>query len=427
MVDASPPGLDDAESAFEREAASAGLTLPKRQAPDPWSAVAIAVAVIVIAVGIGQVTGWLNVRSAPASGGFKYQTCAGFPVRLSGAVTSVLDPSYATWLVGSGATLSQSVGGCVEVNVTSLGTGDVASALTDPAITFAATYVGPGDSSGVVASSSVTVIPVALTAVAIVYDLPTVTTPINLTGAVLAQIYAGAITSWNVPAIAVLNPGVDLAGLPAIQVHYDAGATATNDVLTEFLAASSPAWNASEGAGPSVSWPTGSGVASDAQMLATVGATPGAIGYIDLAGNAPPGVGIAQIEDAASTFVAPNAISTWLSAESFANSTAVAHADWTGFSLLGAGAAGSYPISMLSYIGLYRDLGVAYNGALSLTNATWVLEYIYWLTSGAWLAPLPSAFSAAAVTQLSSETYDGTLIVPPDNETGESGGETGEF
>jgi phosphate transport system substrate-binding protein len=427
MVDEPPPAADDPETAFEQQAARAGLVLPKRRPSDLAGAVAIAVAIVVIAAGVGEVTGWLNLRSAPASGGFKYQTCSGFPVRLSGAVASDLDPSYATWLESSSSELSQSVGGCVELSVATPPASQVGTVLSNSSLQFVATYVGPDASDGVSTGSDLAVVPIALSAVAVVYHLPGVDAPVNLSGPVLAAIFQGTVTSWNDPSVVALNPGVDLSGQPPIQVRYVGEATATNEVMTEFLATSSSSWNASVGAGATVAWPTGSPVDSDAQMIASVAATPGAIGYIDLLGNAPSGVDVAQVEDAASEFVAPDAISTWLAAESFAGSSLVTHAQWTGFSLLGATAAGSYPISMLAYVGLYRDLGTAYSGALSLVNATWILEYVYWLTSGSALAPLPGAFSAAAVGQLNNETYDGTPIVPSDNETGESGGETGEF
>jgi phosphate transport system substrate-binding protein len=426
MVDGSPPVPED-DARFEREAAATGLVLPRRHPSDPWGAVAIAVAVIVVAAGIGEVTGWINLRSPTKGNDFETQTCAGIPIRLVGAVSSELDPSYAAWLVASGATLSQSVGGCVQTNVTNAAAGDVGSVLANPTYTFAATYVGPGDAGGYGPASNFTVVPVALTSVAIVYDLPGVEVPINLTGAVLAGIYDGTITSWSDPAIVALNPTADLAGAPPLQVWYHSGASAVNDVFSQFLSGSSASWNSSVGTTPAPAWPVGSGVSSDAAMLDAVDATPGAIGYIDLMGNPPTDVGIAQIENPGQQFVAPTAYSTWFAAESLSNGTDVTQADWSAFSLVGAPGAGAYPMAMLTYMGLYRDLGVPYANALSVQNATWVLEYVYWLASGAALAPLPAAFTTAAVNQLVNETYDGTKIVPPDNETGEVGGEIDAF
>ncbi len=427
MGDASLRTPEDEDLAFEREAAATGLVLPKRHPKDPWGAVAIAVAVIVVAAGIGEVTGWINLRSPTRGYDFETQTCAGVPIRITGAVSSELDPAYAGWLVASGTLLSQSVGGCVELNVTNAAATAAGSVLADPAFKFAATYVGPGDPGGFGPTANFTVVPVALTSVAVVYDLPGEMAPINLTGAVLAGIYDGTITAWNDPAIVALNPGADLSAAPPLRVIYQGSAGAVNDVLSGFLSASSPSWNSSLGTTPSPAWPVGSSVPTDAAMVSAVAASPGAIGYIDLMGNPPSGVGVAQVEDPAGTFVAPGSLATWLAAEALSNGTDVSRADWSAFSLVNAPGSGAYPIAMLTYVGVYRDLGVPYANELSVQNATWVLEYIYWLASGAALAPLPGPFTTAAVNQLVNETYDGTKIVPPDNETGEVGGDIDAF
>ncbi len=421
MDDAGTPPITDEEQAFEREATAAGIVLPKRRPTDVWGAVVIAVAVIAVAAGVGQVTGWINLSTHPSPGGFQLQTCSSVDVRLVGAVGSGLDPSYATWLASSGSSLSQSVGGCILVNASDAGTNEVATVLGGLSSRFVATYLGPGAPAGVPAGTGYTFVPVALSSVAIVYDLPGVSGPLQLTGAVLAGIFDGTITDWNDSAIATLNPGAELGGLPPISVRYDAGETASNAVLSEFLAASSPAWNSSVGAGAGIAWPAGSGVATDAAMLAAVVGTPGAIGYVDLLGNAPAGVGIAEIEDAAGVFVGPNAVSTWLAAQSFANSSDVIAGAWSNFSLLGASEVGAYPVAMLAYLGMYSDLGTPYAGSLTLYNATWVLEFTYWLACGATLSPLPSNFITSDVNRLSNVTYDGTLIVPPDHEDQEGG------
>jgi phosphate transport system substrate-binding protein len=419
------PGEEAPDDAFARQAAATGLVVPARRPTDPWGAVAIAVALIVIAAGVGEVTGWINLRSAPAPAGFQYLTCSGTSIRLDGAIAADLDPSYATWLVGAGSSLSESVGGCFTVSVTNSSSSGAAGALSDPAVKFAAAYVGPA--APAVTPANVSLLPVALTAVGVVYDLPSVTGSLNLSGSVLAGIFSGSIRSWDDPEITALNPGLNLAGLPALTVLYDSASTGSNAVFTQFLAGSNSSWNESVGAGESVAWPTGMGIPSDAAMLGAVRSTPGAIGYVDLMGNDPAGLEVAQIEDDAGSFVAPGAVSTWIAAESFANSSALLHAQWSNVSLLGAAAPGSYPLSMLTYMGVYRDLGVAYGGSLSLSNATWMLEFVDWLASGSALAPLPPSYSAAAIGVLNNETYDGTPILPADSESGESGGETGEF
>jgi len=427
MDPVSRPSEEAPEDAFAREAAAAGLVLPERRPFDLGGAVAIAVAIVVIAAGVGEVTGWINLRSNSPATGFQYLTCSGSPVDLDGAIAANLDPSDAAWLEAAGSSLSQSVGGCLAVNVVNSTSSAPAGILADHAAKFAATFVGPGIPGVASGASDVAVVPVGLSAVAVVYNLPSLSGPLNLTGAALAGIFSGSIRSWDDPAISDVNPGLPLTGLPPISVDHDGDSTAVNAVLTQFLARSNATWNATIGAGESVSWPTGTAVGSDAAMLTAVRATEGAVGYIDLLGNAPSGVGVAQLDDVAGAFVAPDAITAWIAAESFANSSTVVQGDWANVSLLDAVAPGSYPVSMLTYLSVFRDLGTAYGGQLSLTNATWVLEFVYWLTDGSTLAPLPPAYSAGTVSELNNETYDGTPIVPSDSESGESGGETGEF
>ena len=265
------------EEEFAREAAATGLVLPARRPFDLWGAVAIAVAIVVIAAGVGEVTGWINLRSAPAPAGFPYLTCSGSPITIDGAVAADLDPSIADWLVGAGSSLSSAVGGCLAVSVTNSTSSAPAGILADPAAKFAATYVGPGIPTDPTGPSTIAVIPVGLSAVAVVYNLPSVSASLNLTGAVLAGIFSGAIRSWDDPAISGLNPGVSLSGLPPISVRFHGGSSATNAVFTQYLAESNSTWSASIGSGESVAWPSGSSVASDAAMVAAVSSTPGAV------------------------------------------------------------------------------------------------------------------------------------------------------
>ena len=165
----------------------------------------------------------------------------------------------------------------------------------------------------------------------------------------------------------------------------------------------------------------GVAVGSDAAVVGKVAATAGAIGYLEIFGAPPGGVGCAQVADSAGGFASPGTVDTWVAADSLSNSSVVKTGNWTNFSLYGAPAPGSYPLAVLSYAGIYRDLGVAYSGALSLSNASWLLTYLYWLTGEAAVAPLPGAFVTDALNVLNNETYDGTTIVHFENENGEGG------
>jgi len=428
--DAPPPEQDD-EAQFESQARAAGITLPRRVRRDPWSALVVIVALIVLAAGIGEVTGWINLRSpSSTAGNYQTQTCEGYPVQSTGAVSAAVDPGLVAWLENAGKNMSAAVGGCFSVTVSpNSGDGYLSLYGATPA-EFVATYAPPSAADTTALSNPVTAVPITLGAVAVVYDLPGVPSGLNLTGLALAGIYNGSITSWNDPAIAAFNPGVSLSGLPPITAVHLTGAAASTQEFTEYLSANDEAWNSSVGSGLTVTWPGGTGEASAATMSQEVVNTPGAVGYLELFGAPPSDVGVAQVQDRAGGFASPDAIDTWIAASSFDNDSAVRNGSWSDFSLTGAPAVGSYPIDVLTFAGIYRDLGVAYSGALSLSDASWLLTYIYWLTVQSAVAPLPPTFLSESVNVLNNETYDGTTIVHLENENGEgneTGGETGEF
>jgi phosphate transport system substrate-binding protein len=423
---------EDPETTFARQAAAAGIVLPKKGRRDLSGAAVVVVALIVLTVGVGEVTGWVNLRTAtPSNGGsFETQTCTGSNVQAFGSVSAAFDPAFDSWFSVAGEQLSQAVGGCFSVEVNS-STGDgYLPSLGGPGSQFAATYSPPTPTEAGQLPYPVAVLPIALSAVAVIYNLPGVATGLNLTGSILAGIYNGTITSWNSSAIVALNPQVDLNGLPPITVFQRAGTAVSNEVFSGFLAASSASWASTVPSGLAVPWPMGTSVDSDAAMLSGVAATAGSIGYLEIFGSPPASVGCAQIEDAAGDFAFPGPVDTYVAASSLANSSAVVNGSWTNFSFYRAAAPASYPLAALSYVGIYRDLGVAYAGSLSLSHASWILSYLYWLTGEPTVSPLPSAYVGDALNVLNNETYDGTTIVHLENENGEggeSGGETGEF
>ena len=419
----------DLEAAFTREAETAGLVLPTKHRFDPWEALVVAVAIVVVAAGIGTAAGWLNFRTptTASGGGFETPTCNVPRVVATGSVSSSLDPSFSSWLSAAAVQLSQAAGGCFEAELgPSSGDGYSALAGGSPA-EFVATYAPPTADEAAQLAYPVVVLPVALSAVAFVYNIPGAPTGLNLTPSAIAGIYSGTITSWASPAITGVNPGVGLTGAPPIRVFYEGAAAESSHVVAQFLAEANSSWAGIVGSALPGAAPTGTDESSDAAMDAAVAATPGAVGFVTVVGSAPQGLGIADIEDLAGNFTALNPATVWVAANSLAGAPAVTGGNWSGFSLVGATAPGSYPLSELSYFALYHDLGTAFSGALNLTSATWLLSFVYWLTGSETAAPLPPAYVAETLSALNNETYYGTPIVHLDNENGETGGETGEF
>ena len=66
-------------------------------------------------------------------------------------------------------------------------------------------------------------IPTVLGAVVPAYNIPGVSGEVKFTPEALAGIFLGKITTWNDPAIAKANPGVNLPNQPIIVVHRSDG------------------------------------------------------------------------------------------------------------------------------------------------------------------------------------------------------------
>ena len=99
----------------------------------------------------------------------------------------------------------------------------------------------------------------------------------------IAGIYLTEITSWDDPAIAELNPDVELPSTALIPVHRSDG-SGTTYIFTTYLDDENEQWAEEIGNGSEVDWPAGTiggngneGVAAETQQQ------PGAVGYLSIA------------------------------------------------------------------------------------------------------------------------------------------------
>ncbi|MEX3504527.1 phosphate ABC transporter substrate-binding protein PstS [Corynebacterium sp. LK2510] len=120
-------------------------------------------------------------------------------------------------------------------------------------------------------------LPFVIGPVAIAYNLDGVD-ELNLTVENLVDIFQGNITSWNDPAIAESNPGVELPD-ENISVIYRSDESGTTDNFQKFLAAASDgAWTGSGKAFPAT---VGAGANGSTGVAEQVNSTPGAITYVE--------------------------------------------------------------------------------------------------------------------------------------------------
>ncbi len=105
---------------------------------------------------------------------------------------------------------------------------------------------------------------------------------LTIDGPTLAQIYMGAIKTWNDPAIAKLNPGVTLPSTAIVVVHRSDGSGTTFN-FTDYLSKVSPDWKSKVGENTAVDWPVGLGAKGNEGVANNVANTKGAVGYVEYA------------------------------------------------------------------------------------------------------------------------------------------------
>ncbi|WP_129339069.1 phosphate ABC transporter substrate-binding protein PstS [Cellulomonas endophytica] len=127
--------------------------------------------------------------------------------------------------------------------------------------------------------AGVTELPLYISPIAVIYNLPEVTEQLKMSPATIAGIFSGAITSWNDPAIAAENEGVTLPDLAITPVNRS-DESGTTENFTEYLAAAAPEVWTEE---PSGDWPfTGTQSAQGTSgVVQTVEGAEGTIGYAD--------------------------------------------------------------------------------------------------------------------------------------------------
>lgn len=123
-------------------------------------------------------------------------------------------------------------------------------------------------------------VPLYISPIAVIYNLPGVAAEnLQMSAETLAKIFNGDITSWNDPAIAAENEGVELPDLTIIPVNRS-DESGTTENFVEYLA------DAGNGAWPhevSGDWPVSGGQSGKGTqgVVDTVSAAEGTIGYAD--------------------------------------------------------------------------------------------------------------------------------------------------
>jgi phosphate transport system substrate-binding protein len=313
-------------------------------------------------------------------------------VDLTGAGSSFAYPIYSKWAAEYAAKTG------VHINYQSIGSGGGIRQLSEMTVDFGATD-GPmtDEQMSKAKGGAILHIPTVIGAVAISYNLPSVTQPLKLDGPTLAAIYLGKITKWNDSRIRALNPSVALPDKDIVVVHRSDG-SGTTFIVTDYLSVVSPEWAKGPGKGTDVQWPTGIGAKGTEGVAGQIRQIEGAVGYVELAYALQNKLAYALLKNAAGKFVPP----TLEGASEAAAGTAAklpASSDFR-ISIVNAPGAGSYPISSFTWIVLYKNQADAAKGKKLVDFIRWALENGDAAATSLQYATMPKSMKAKVLARL---------------------------
>ncbi len=216
---------------------------------------------------------------------------------LTGAGASFPFPLISKWI--------PEVGKAFDINITYSPTGSGAgiAAITARTVDFGASDA-PLSTSQLEACKGCLVIPWALSATSVPYNLPGLNGRLRLDGPTLSRIYLGEITTWNDARIRALNPGRNLPDTKITPVFRSDGSGTTYN-FTEYLSSVNPTWKDKVGFSTSVSFPTGVGARGSSGVAGVVKNTVGALTYVDVAYSLANKFQFAVIRNRAGKFATP--------------------------------------------------------------------------------------------------------------------------
>ena len=267
---------------------------------------------------------------------------------LTGAGSSFAYPIYSKWA----SMYAEKTG--VKINYQSIGSGGGIKQLSDEIVDFGATD-GPMTNEQLAKAKGGAILhfPTVLGGVSITYNLPTVKTPLKMTGDVIADIYMGKITKWNDARLTKLNPGVALPNQDILVVHRADG-SGTTYIFSDYLSTVDPTWEKTVGRGQVLNWPVGLAGKGSEGVMGQVRQVPGAIGYVELSYAAHNNLPSAIIKNAAGQWITPTLASVTAAAAGIANKLP-ANTDYR-ISIVNAPGKEAYPISSFTWILVYENM-----------------------------------------------------------------------
>jgi phosphate transport system substrate-binding protein len=220
--------------------------------------------VLLAVIGLAVLGGRTQSASAKPQAGSLVGTGATFPF-----------PLISKWIPAVDSALG------IRITYSATGSGAGIAQITARTVDFGASDA-PLSPDQLNACNGCLVIPWALSATSIPYNLPGLNGRLKLTGPVLADIYLGKITNWNDQRIRAINAGRNLPDMKITPVYRSDGSGTTYN-FTEYLSTVSKDFKSKVGNNTAVNWPTGVGARGSSGVAGVVQKTAGALTYVDVA------------------------------------------------------------------------------------------------------------------------------------------------
>lgn len=192
----------------------------------------------------------------------------------TGAGSSAAQPLYATWAE------AYSKSGGAALSYLPVGSSAGIRQVKDKAVDFGASDVALSVDDA--KKSKLVCFPSAISGVVPVVNIAGIRAgELQLTGELLADIFARRITRWNDPALVALNPSL-AAHKTAIVTLARSDGSGTTYNFTDYLSKVSPSWKQAYGNNFSITWPSETVLLKGSSGIVTgLKRTEGAIGYVD--------------------------------------------------------------------------------------------------------------------------------------------------
>jgi phosphate transport system substrate-binding protein len=271
----------------------------------------------------------------------------------------------------------------IQFNYQSIGSGGGIRQVLAQTVDFGASDGPMTDEQLSQAKTKILHIPTVLGAVVPAYNVPGVSGELKFTPEALAGIFLGKITTWNDPAIAKANPGVNLPNQSIIVVHRSDG-SGTTYIFTDYLAKVSSEWQNGPGKGTSVKWPVGLGGKGNEGVAGMIRQMQGGIGYIELIYAVQNKIDYGSVKNASGAFVKASLDSV----TSAAASAKSMPADFR-VSITNAPGKDAYPISSFTWLLIPEKSKEAAKGKILADFLTWMVDDGQKMTADLTYAPLP--------------------------------------